>query len=82
MQGSDATFGRLFGNFVWYPFTGRRNVSSGYFAVVANTGYCYSSTALSIKAFYLGNYTHSVAPSAGSGLNGRAEGFPVRCIRE
>ena len=86
LQGTGADRGRLLDNTVtlggtaWYPLSGRRNYSSG--SPFFGTGYCYTSTALSGKAYYLGIYTGHINAWAGATLNGRAEGFPVRCIRE
>ena len=84
-----AETGRLFDNTAvrpasaWYPLSGRRNYLSGTFTALPNSGYCYSSTALpQSKAYYLGLYASFVNAWAGTGLNGRAEAFPVRCIRE
>ena len=86
LLGTGADRGRLFSNAVtqggkaWYPLSGRRNYSSG--CPLSGTGYCYASTTVSSKAYYLGVYTDHINTWAGAGLNGRAEAFPVRCIRE
>ena len=58
---------------------GFRVYGSGMLWYVGNSGYSWSSSMAGTSAHYLSFYYGGIGPQHG---NGRAYGFPLRCLRE
>ena len=61
------------------PAPGCRYAGSGLLGDVGNNGYCWASTTKSINGMNLSFCMHWFFPN---GANGRALGFPLRCLSE
>ena len=66
---------------VWYPAPGCRDTrNTGGLVSIGNRGYSWSSTTNGSSVYYLVYDLPRIFPSQSNNL--RANGFPVRCLRE
>ena len=79
--GSGATFGRYEKTTTnaWYPASGYFHDIDGSLNNVGSYGYCWSASPNGQVGYYLCFDSSNVIPSRG---DGRARGYPVRCIQE